>query len=190
MSNTSRMKLRARDAEDLGILAAFLQDAILPVKEMTYLPNERRFVVLFNRFKWEQLPKDGPVAALETPPAEPDPDDREDEDAAFDEVDESNVFERVHCAVTFDGVRDVKLRAIDRKDKKRVLELLTIETGRGEISLVFADDAAIRLKARKVRVHMEDLGEPWPTTNLPRHGDAEEEAGKAPDLESKTGSND
>ena len=179
------MKLRARDAEDLGILAAFLQDGILPVKEMVYLPKERRFVLLFNRFKWEKLPKDGPVAALEMPPEEPDP-AADEEDASFHEVDESTVFERVHCALTFDGVREVKLRGIDRKDKKRVLELLTLEYAKGEISLLFAADAAIRLKARKIRVHMEDIGEPWPTTNLPRHGDPEAEADAAPEAEPET----
>ncbi|MEI8393888.1 MAG: DUF2948 family protein [Rhodospirillaceae bacterium] len=47
------MKLRAEDAEDLKVLAACLQDAILPVAEIGYLPDEHCFVMVVNRFKWE-----------------------------------------------------------------------------------------------------------------------------------------
>lgn len=182
MPRNSRMKLRARDAEDLKVIAAVLQDAILPVKEMAYLPDQKRFVLLFNRFKWESLPPEVAQEAMTAaPPAKPD--EAEEGDAAFGEVDESTVFERVHAALTFDGVRLAQLRGIDRKDSSRVLELLTIEPRNGEIALVFAGDAAIRLEARKVRVHLEDMGEPWPTTNLPRHG----EAGAGPGAEPGSG---
>lgn len=174
MPNVTRMKLRARDGEDLRVVAAFLQDAILPVKEMAYLPRDRRFVMLFNRFKWERLPEEGPVAALESAPAPKAEPAADEQDATFleDEQEQGGpVYERVHCALTFDGVGGAKLRGIDRKDKSRLLELLTIEADKDGIALVFAGEAAIRLQARKVRAHMEDMGEPWPTTNLPRHGE-------------------
>jgi hypothetical protein len=173
------MKLRARDAEDLQVIAAVLQDAILPVKEMAYLPEQKRFVLLFNRFKWEGLPRE---LAEEAMTSAPDQTQVEEEgDAAFEEVDETTVFERVHAALTFDGVRNVQLRGIDRKDSSRLLELLTIEPRDGEIALVFAGDAAIRLQTRKLRVHLEDMGEPWPTGNLPRHGAPEDDAGAEPE---------
>lgn len=177
MPNTPRMKLRGRDGEDLRIIAAFLQDAILPVKEMAYLPEQRRVVLLFNRFKWESLPGEVAEAALKIAPEPERSPEEEQGDAAFREADETTVFERVHCALTFDGVRGARLRGIDRKDKHRLLELLTIEMRDGEILLVFAGDAAIHLKTRRVRAHMEDMGEPWPTTNLPRHGEAETDSG-------------
>ncbi|MEX0923388.1 MAG: DUF2948 family protein [Rhodovibrionaceae bacterium] len=171
MPNIHRMKLRARDGEDLRVLAAFLQDAILPVKEMAYLPQDRRFVMLFNRFKWERLPEEGPVAALESAPEPEHGAEAAEEDVAFleDAEETGPVYERVHCALTFDAVGGAQLRGIDRKDKSRLLELLTIEADKDGIALVFAGEAAIRLQARKVRAHMEDMGEPWPTTNLPRH---------------------
>ncbi len=174
MPNTHRMKLRARDSEDLQVIAAVLQDAILPVKEMAYLPAERRFVLLFNRFKWERLPKEGPAAALEA--VQRREAEQDDEDVAFAEEGGGPVFERVHSALTFDGVQAARLRGIDRKDKARLLELLTIEAKAGEIVLLFAEEAAIRLQAKKVRVHLEDMGEPWPTPNLPNHGEDEDGA--------------
>jgi hypothetical protein len=48
-----RLKLRAEDAEDLAVVSAVLQDALVPVAEMAYLPEERRFVLVVNRFCWE-----------------------------------------------------------------------------------------------------------------------------------------
>ncbi len=45
--------LAAEDAADLEIISAHLQDAVVRIKDMTYLPKARRFAALFNRFKWE-----------------------------------------------------------------------------------------------------------------------------------------
>ncbi len=47
------MKLAAADAEDLEILSARLQDATLRLKDIAWLPRERRFAALFNRYRWE-----------------------------------------------------------------------------------------------------------------------------------------
>ena len=38
------LKLRAADAEDLAVLSAILQDSLVTIAEMTYLPDESRFV--------------------------------------------------------------------------------------------------------------------------------------------------
>ena len=48
-----RLKLVAADAEDLEILSARLQDAVGKLKDAAWLPKQRRFVVLLNRFRWE-----------------------------------------------------------------------------------------------------------------------------------------
>ena len=34
-----RLKLRARDEEDLGVIAALLQDALVPMADVTFLPD-------------------------------------------------------------------------------------------------------------------------------------------------------
>ncbi|MBV5335567.1 DUF2948 family protein, partial [bacterium] len=47
------IKLRAEDEEDLAVISACLQDAILPVAEMCFERAARRFVLVANRFKWE-----------------------------------------------------------------------------------------------------------------------------------------
>ena len=47
------LKLAAADAEDLDVLSARLQDAAARMKDLVWLPKERRFAALFNRFRWE-----------------------------------------------------------------------------------------------------------------------------------------
>jgi hypothetical protein len=50
---SQKLKLRAEDAEDIAVIAACLQDALVAVYDMAYLPDERRFVLVANRFRWE-----------------------------------------------------------------------------------------------------------------------------------------
>jgi hypothetical protein len=45
--------LAAQDVEDLEVISARLQDAVAKIGDLKYLPKTRRFVGLFNRFKWE-----------------------------------------------------------------------------------------------------------------------------------------
>ena len=50
---TSRLKLAAADAEDLQILSARLQDAVLKLKNVSWQPRKRRFALVVNRLRWE-----------------------------------------------------------------------------------------------------------------------------------------
>jgi hypothetical protein len=54
----SRLVLAAADAEDLETISARLQDAVVKVKDLVFLPKARRFAALFNRFKWETADTD------------------------------------------------------------------------------------------------------------------------------------
>ncbi len=49
----SPIRLRAEDAEDLKIVSACLQDAIVPITEIGWLPESQSFVMVVNRFRWE-----------------------------------------------------------------------------------------------------------------------------------------
>ncbi len=51
------LKLSAADAEDLQVIAAICQDALVPVGEMAFLQDEQRFVLALNRFRWDQAPE-------------------------------------------------------------------------------------------------------------------------------------
>jgi hypothetical protein len=47
------LKLRAEDEEDLAIISAILQDALVTVADMAYVAEDRRFVLLANRLRRE-----------------------------------------------------------------------------------------------------------------------------------------
>ena len=54
MPEPDRIRLIALDEEDLAVLSAHVQDAVLKVGDIVYLPKERRFAVAMNRFIWEK----------------------------------------------------------------------------------------------------------------------------------------
>ena len=47
------LRLWATDPEDLQVVSALCQDAVLPASEMRWLKGEGRFAMLLNRFRWE-----------------------------------------------------------------------------------------------------------------------------------------
>jgi hypothetical protein len=158
---TNRLKLRARDPHDLETIASIVQDALVPLAEMTYLPAEHRFALMLNRFRWEALPRDGAGAPA---PAE------DGEDARFS--DGVAPFERVHAALVFDRVVAVKRRGLEAAAKGGVLSLLTLSCDGPHVLIAFAGGAAVRLETDQLSCHLEDIGEPWPTAWLPAHADS------------------
>jgi hypothetical protein len=46
------LKLLALDAEDLEVVSAHLQDAVIRTADMGYAKGDRRFALLMNRFDW------------------------------------------------------------------------------------------------------------------------------------------
>ena len=139
-----RLKLRATDADDLAVISAVLQDAVIPSDEIAYLPTERRFVLVANRFCWE------------------------DSDGEGENV-RGRIYERVHCGFVIDAVNAVKSRGIDSSTKDRILSLLAIEARGGAIELTFSAGAAIRVEVDRIACHLEDVAEPYPTRLRPSH---------------------
>ena len=141
------LKLRASDADDVAVVSALLQDAVIPVSEMTFESSDQRFVLVAGRFRWEIAPDGRPLNGQETP------------------------FERVHTGLRFDNVRAVRTRGIDQRDRGLMLNLLSITYADGVVDLLFAGDSAVRLDVTDLSCHLEDLGDPWPTVFRPSHDD-------------------
>ena len=148
----TRLKLRAEDEEDLRTLSAILQDALVAVSEMAWLPDENRFVLVANRFRWEA---EGQPLAV---PAEGD----------GGEAVEA-LFERVLTGLCFEAVTAVKLRNLDRRRTSQILSLLSIDRTEGCITLNVAGGGAVRIETDQIRCRLDDLCEPWPTPFRPRH---------------------
>lgn len=142
------VRLRAVDAEDIRVVSALLQDAIIPIADMAYLPGDRQFVILASRFQWEgRAPDGGP-----TP-------DEGGEDAA-----------RIQCAVRFSGVTAVRRRGVDLRQRGAFLSLLALEPVDGAVLLRLSGGADIRLEGDAIECRLSDRGDPWPTRSRPDHG--------------------
>jgi hypothetical protein len=138
------LKLRAADAEDLDVISAILQDSLVTIGEMVYLPDEGRFVLVANRFKWEPQPGALPSQG-----------------------------ERVLTGLCIDGVKHVSRRGFSPRDGDRILSLLALHVeGEGRpasLILDFAGGSSVRLEVEQILCHLDDLGEPWPTRWRPKH---------------------
>lgn len=149
----SDLKLIALDSEDLNVISAHLQDAVLRVGDMAYLPRERRFAVVVNRFDWE-------TSARRTAKGE------------------KTSLERRRSGLRFERVMGAQVHGIDLKDKAAALALLAIvfepsadqESVAGNVTLTFSGGAAIRLSVECVEAEMKDLGAVWKARHAPRHG--------------------
>jgi hypothetical protein len=145
------LRLRAEDAEDLAVLSACLQDALVAVGDFAYDPDALVFVLVANRFRWEDCNLGAEAGARDCGP-----------------------FQRTLCAVTFDNITAAAHRGFQRGEKDRILCLLAIRLAADAapglvIALDFAGQAEIRLTASALCVRARDFGDPWPTPWRPGH---------------------
>lgn len=146
----AELRLRAEDAEDLAVISACLQDALVAVRDLAYDRDARVFVLVANRFRWE---------------------------AGTTRVGAGSAFERTLCGVAFEAIEGVVYRGFHRSEEDRILSLLAIrpvpgaetEPQGGAIDLEFAGGATIRLTTAAISCRLRDLGEPWPTRWQPGH---------------------
>jgi hypothetical protein len=138
------LKLSALDGDDLAVISAAVQDALVAVRDCAHFKDERRFVLLLNRFRWEADP------TIDAP------------------------YSRTHSALVFNEVRAVRHHNIPLHEPDRMLELLAVALDAkpddgGAVTLRFAADRAIRLEIARLACHLGDVGEPWPTPWKPAH---------------------
>ena len=53
MADPKPLRLLAQDPEDLEIISAAMQDAVLKVGEIAYEKAAKRLTIAFNRYRWE-----------------------------------------------------------------------------------------------------------------------------------------
>jgi len=141
------LRLVALDAEDLAILSAHCQDAVLKVADLRWMRAEKRFLVPMNRFVWE---------------------------VAGEGSWRKRNYQRRRSALHFARVERVQSSAIDRSGRHTVLDLLSIrfeprDEPSGEVVLYFAGDATIRLTVECLEAQLADLGPAWSTAHAPQH---------------------
>ncbi|MGY6547468.1 MAG: DUF2948 family protein [Roseinatronobacter sp.] len=142
------LRLQALDAEDLKVISALVQDAVLPVTEMRWDAKRRRFAALLNRFRWEDRAR-----AAQT-----------------------GDFERVQALLVVSDVLAVASNGVDRLDRDLIVSLLALrfsETGdgAGELLLTLAGDGEIKLTVECLDVALKDVTRPYvaPSRRAPAH---------------------
>jgi hypothetical protein len=156
MDQAQPIRVSAKDADDLAVVASCLQDALVPLAEMRFLKAEKRFVMLVNRFRWEQADprkSDGKGRAG---------------DASFADAAAGN--QRINSGICVDRVIAVRSRGIDRGKPAKFLSLMTLNLdGPNTLNLVFAGGGVIQLEIEGPSVFLQDFGEAWPTQWRPDH---------------------
>ena len=143
------LRLVAQDADDLKVISTLVQDAVLPVTEMTFDPRRHRFALLLNRFRWE---------------------DRAEAERV------GRAYERVRSMLVVEDVLKVQSFGFDRADRDLVLSLLDIgfaagADGTGRLTLTLAGDGAVALDVEALDLRLDDVTRPYraPSGKVPRH---------------------
>jgi len=141
----NNLKLIGKNQEDLKVISAYSQDSIVNVKDIVFLKENRTFIMITNRFMWEDV-----------------------EQGIF------RKNRRIRCAIKFEEVLHVKSKNINQKNKNRSLECLAIKSNLNsdnnyEIKIYFSGDGIITLVLEAIEVIMQDLGRPWMVKSAPSH---------------------
>ena len=145
MDEKVNLKLLGKNQEDLRIISAYLQDSILIVKNIVFLRQNRTFIMIVNRFMWEDVEKG---------------------------IFRKN--KRIRCVLKFEEVFAVKSQNINQKRKNKPLEFLAIKSvlthdGNYEIKIFFAGEGIITVNSEVIEVVMHDLDKPWNVKHIPKH---------------------
>ena len=141
----NNLNLIGENEEDLKIISAYLQDSVVIVKDIVFLKKNRTFIMILNRFMWEDLEKG-----------------------------DFNKNKRIRSAVKFEEVLEVHSKNINQKTKNKALEYLAIKCSLSadnfyKIKIFFSGDSIITLIAEVIEVAMNDLGKPWKVKYFPTH---------------------
>ena len=145
-----QLRFAVLDEEDLEVVSAHLQDAVVKVADVLWRPNESRVVVALNRFDWESAQSDKPE------------------------------YRRRRSALRFERVLSCKCRSVNPAGKDAVLNLLTVEftetdSPSGIVNLIFSGGAAMRLEVECLEAELADLGPVWTAMKCPVHAEADKD---------------
>lgn len=153
---TPPLKIIARDAEDLAVVSSCLQDSLIPLNEMRYLPQERRFIMVANRFRWERAVQRKHEPAPST-------------DASFESDEDFGARQRINAGICIDRVLSVRSRGIDRSKPDDFLSLLSVQLDGSKLLFHFAGGGVIQVEVEGLALYLSDLGKAWPTQWQPDH---------------------
>ena len=143
----NKMKLNAIDTEELKIIATVLQDGLIEVSDVKYLPSIRTFIVMITRFMWEEKivnktnNRTKAVLVFEDVLAV--------HSKNIDQMDKAKVLELLTFNFYYNKSKNI------------------------EIELLFNNDATIKLETEVVQAKLEDQGESWTVEEVNKKNDTQ-----------------
>ena len=143
----NKMKLNAIDTEELKIIATVLQDGLIEVSDVKYLPSIRTFIVMITRFMWEEKivnktnNRTKAVLVFEDVLAV--------HSKNIDQMDKAKVLELLTFNFYYNKSENI------------------------EIELLFNNDATIKLETEVVQAKLEDQGESWTVEEVNKKNDTQ-----------------
>ena len=139
------LRLIGKNLDDLKVISAYLQDSIVSLKDVVFLKKNMTFIMIVNRFMWEDVEK-----------------------GIFRQS------KRIRCAVKFEEVIKVESKNINQKNKNKLMECLAIECNSisdetYKSKIFFAGNSIITIIAEAIEVVVHDLGKPWNVKHIPLH---------------------
>jgi hypothetical protein len=141
------LKLTAFDADDLSVISAQMQDAVIRAGDIRFLPRAKKLVMLANRFAWDEV--EGLDGGLR----------------------------RHRSGLHFSRISRVRAHRIRQDNPDAVLALLaiTFEAGEepsGKIRLEFSGGGTLEAEAECIEAALEDIGPAWGARHMPSHEEA------------------
>jgi hypothetical protein len=138
------LHLTAFDADDLAAVSAQMQDAVLKLGDVSWIPGRRNFALVANRFAWDALP------------------DRQRRRAGL----RINYVTAARRHLPADAPADSVLSLL----AVSFAPLHKNERLAGTITLSFSGGHAIALDVEVIDVQLDDLGPAWAARSEPSHG--------------------
>jgi hypothetical protein len=135
------LRLVALDPEDLAVISAHLQDSLLQVGDIAYLPKERRFAIQVRRYDWEAASPQRRLTCMH-----------------FEHV--TGVRVRGIDQTNKDSVLNLLAIAYEERDAPS-----------GTATLIFAEGGAIQVDLECIEMQMKDTGPVWAAESRPSHED-------------------
>ena len=143
----NKMKLNAIDTEELKIIATVLQDGLIEVSDVKYLPSIRTFIVMITRFMWEEKivnktnNRTKAILVFEDVLAV--------HSRNIDQMNKAKVLELLTFNFHYNKSKNI------------------------EIELLFNNDATIKLETEVVQAKLEDQGESWTVEEVNKKNDTQ-----------------
>ena len=135
------LKLLAEDAEDLEVVAAALQDAVLKIGDISWEPKARRLTLAVNRFRWGAEEPERVRAAVQV------------------------------GSVLGVQARRLRRGASEAVVQLLTVTFEPGEAPGGRLVFRFAGDADLAAEVECLDLVLADVSEPWAARSEPRHED-------------------